>query len=215
MQLNLAFTLRCVIRLLSVIVVSVALPVTAQQTPAKHTAPVSPSPKGNGVLHVTLAPWQRVSTLKELCAKSTLIIYGTIKQTFPSRELGGVNPGYLETDALLEVEGMLKGVPSQQRLVVSQAGGSTAQYSIRPAQYSLMQPGKHYLVFLTEDTRPSAPPVSGAKRYIITGAWSGLFTFESGRMLMDADEPDSLRQQFSGLSLDEVMKAITTELAAN
>lgn len=173
-----------------------------------------PIPKGTGVLHLTPMASQVVLTVKDLCAKSTLKILGTVEQTFPSREMGGTHPGTLETDALVAVQNTMKGASDQKEVLVSQAGGATAQYKIRPAQYSLLQNGtKQYVLFLTDDNRPIASPVAGVKRYVVTGVWSGLFEFKNGLMFVDADEPDALRKQFTGLTLARVIQQVTSALA--
>ncbi len=81
--------------------------------------------------------------------------------------------------------------------------------NISPAQYSLFQPGQQYILFLTEDTRPKIPaPANGLRRYLVTGIWSGLFYFESGRMRVLADEPDPLRKKYQGLTVAQLISEI-------
>lgn len=55
------------------------------------------------------------------------------------------------------------------------------------------------------------PEVTGAKRYLVAGIWSGLFRFQEGRMRVSGKQ-DPLRSRYEGLSLEQVTSAITNAL---
>lgn len=190
------------------ILTTLALPAGAQQISRKRVR--DPSPPGDtGLLEITPAPGQIPTSMKALCNASSLIVDATIAKVFPPRE---TSPGSLETDALISIIRILKG-PPLRRLVISQRGGFRGDLNVRPAQYSLVAPGQHYILFLTGDSRPKIPPApEGLPRYLITGIWTGLFYFENGHMRVIADEPDRLRLAYQGLSVDQIVVQINTAI---
>jgi hypothetical protein len=162
-------------------------------------------PQGTSRLHVTPAPDDVVDTLKQLCDRSSLIIEGTVKSSLLPRQL---SPSNLETDAIISVTRLLKGAASNLDISVSQRGGTLGNFTISPTQYAIMQPGEKYLLFLKEDNRPNIPLLSGAKRYFVTGFWSGLFFLNAGKMQVNADNPDALRKTYEGLSEEQLLSKV-------
>jgi hypothetical protein len=84
----------------------------------------------------------------------------------------------------------------------------------QPTQYSLVQPGERYILFLTSDDRSSLPSVAGLKRYDVTAAWAGLlFVGADGLMHTDPKYHDPLRKKYEGKSkvemIDLLEKAIS------
>ena len=181
-----------------IVVVAVTLPSSVAQEARRRVG--DPFPKGDSaLLHVSPAPGQVPHSLKELCNTSSLIIEGTVRTTLPPREPSSRS---LETDAVISVNRTLKGPATLREIMLAQRGGFRGDLNIRPAQYSLVQPAEQCVLFLTEDDRPKIPQAAGGlKRYLITGIWSGLFSFEGGRMRVKADEPDALRRKYQGLTL--------------
>lgn len=177
------------------------------QTPAKPGA-TQPPPRGIARLHITPAPGQVPTTLKELVNLSSLIIEGQVTKLLPARE---TSPGSLETDAIISVRSALKGVAANQQIAVAQRGGVTSIFSVIPAQYSLFQVGEDWLLFLLEDKRSTAPNI-GVKRYLATGIWAGQFQFRDGRLILPVDEPDRLRSQYVGQTKEQVLQAISSTL---
>lgn len=174
------------------------------QTSAKP-GPLPPPARGIARLHITPAPGQVPTTLKELVDKSSLIIEGTVIKTLPPRE---TSPGSLETDAIISVTRTLKGVTATPQIAVAQRGGTTPVFTSVPAQYSLFQVGGDYLLFLIDDKRGTAPDIVGTKRYLVTGIWSGNFHFQDGRLELKIDEPDSLRKNYVGQTREQVIAAV-------
>ena len=173
------------------------------------TPPELPS-KGTARLYVTPKPDDSPGSLKELCDMSPLIIEGVVKKSMPPRH---VSPQDLETDSLVTVTRTLKGGASSSDIVISQSGGTIGELTLRPVQYSILQAGQRYLLFLKEDLRPTVPQVSGVKRYFVVGIWSGLFNVSTGKVQVDADSPDALRKAFDGLSEDQLIKAVADEMS--
>jgi hypothetical protein len=177
----------------------------AQQTKRQ---PGDPVPAGDvGILHIMPAPGQVPSTLAGLENASSLIVVGSIQKTLPPRE---PSRGSLETDAIVSVTSTLKGAAAKE-IVISQRGGYRGDVNTKPAQYSLVRQGEQYILFLTEDRRPTIPqPAGGLSRYLVTGIWAGLFYFEDGRMIVKADEPDPLRKKYQGLTLEQIVAQLKT-----
>jgi len=195
--------------LLCSVVVAVTLPSSVAQEGRRRRG--DPFPTGDtALLHVSPAPGQIPHSLKELCNASSLIVECTVRTTLSPREPSARS---LETDAVISVNRTLKGSVTVKEIIIAQRGGFRGDLNIRPAQYSLVQPGEECILFLTEDSRPKIPPAAGGlKRYLVTGIWSGLFTFEGGRMRVKADEPDPLRTKYQGLTLDQVIAEVTAAL---
>ncbi len=164
-----------------------------------------PPSQGNAVLHITPMPSQIFSSLKDMATASLLIAEGTVKATLPSRE---TSPRALETDAVIAIRRVLKGPTDVREVVISQRGGRRGGLVVAPTQYALVQPGEHYVLFLTEDKRSGIPDVPGINRYLVTGLWSGLFRFQEGRMRTDARRVDSLRAKYEGVSAEEIVGEI-------
>src|SRR5579872_752986 len=87
----------------------------AAQTSSKP-GPSGPTPRGTSRLYVTPAPGQVPTTLKELCAKSSLIIEGTVLRPLPARE---TSPGSLETGAVISVVKAPKGHNTVRQVAVA------------------------------------------------------------------------------------------------
>jgi hypothetical protein len=178
------------------------------QEPTKTTDPRLPV-RGRARLSITPMPGQIPASLRQLCNTSALIIEGVVDKVLPPRE---TSPGSLETDAIISVNQTLKGSVALKQLVISQRDGTLGDLDVRPTEYSLVQPGERYLLFVTEDARAKIPAVPGLKRYLISGIWSGLFYFEEGRMLVRADVSDRLREKYEGLTEDQIMKDVMEAL---
>jgi len=166
-------------------------------------------PQGTSRLHVTLAPEDVPNSLMQLCDMSSLIVEGTVKSSLLPRQL---SPSNLETDAIISVTRLLKGTTPNPDIAVSQRGGTLGKFTISPTQFAIMQPGEKYLLFLKDDNRPNIPLVSGAKRYFVTGFWSGLFFLNAGKMQVNADSPDALRKTYEGLSEEQLLSKVTDAL---
>ena len=121
-----------------------------------------PQREGQGLLTITRAPGQIPRSLKELCDLSTVIAEGVVTTTFPSQ-----GERSLETDALIGVTNVLKGLNTIPQVLISQSGGAKAGLSIVPTQYSLVRPGEKYLLFLREDERLNMPERANVKRYLV------------------------------------------------
>ena len=161
--------------------------------------------EGTAKFYRTLPPGYVPSTLKQMCDMSTLIVEGTVRSSLLPRQL---SPNNLETDSIITVTRSLKGSAANADISVSQPGGTIGKLTLSPAQYNIMRPGEKYLLFLKEDDRPNIPQMSGVKRYIVTGAWSGLFLLNDGKMQVIADSPDALRKTYEGLSEEEIIAKV-------
>ena len=85
---------------------------------------------------------------------------------------------YLETDAILVVRQVLKGPESIRQVVISQKGGVLGRYTELPIQYDLVEEEEQYILFLTDETRPDLPDVTGSPRYALNGSWTGMFQID-------------------------------------
>ena len=183
----------------------------AAQPAVRSTDPSLPA-NGTGVLYVDVAPWATPRSMKELVNLSPLIIEGVVEKVMPSRES---SPRIVETDSLITITRIIKGPAVGSAVVVSQAGGTIGNATVKPAQYSLLQKGDRYVLFLQADERSVSPPTPGFKRYTVTGASSGLFFFGTDDLMhVNADEPDRLRKNYEGASRTSIVDLVKMTVAA-
>lgn len=142
---------------LCIMLIAAMLPASYAQEGRRRPGDAPPA-EGHAQLHITPKPNQIPRSLKELCDSSTLIVEGTVRTALPARE---TSPRAFETDVLIDVNIMLKGSNTIQQVLVSQRGGTKGGLVVTPVQYSLLQPGEQYLLFLTEDQRPNIPHMPG------------------------------------------------------
>jgi hypothetical protein len=114
--------------------------------------PEFPPKSGTATLMVNrgpLPPNFRGEMLEYLCDSSNLIITGTVESSSV-----WVNGRGLVTDSVLHVDSIIKGAQTASRVVVSQSGGAMGEFNIVTEQYSLMQSGERYVLFLEQDVSP-------------------------------------------------------------
>ena len=184
--------------------------------------PPPPSPPPSGVtFDLLLAPGSLPGSFEELCDSSILIVEAYVQSVLAPRQDLRYPSGtqllqersfpifhYLETDAILRVSEVLKGPESIRQVVLSQKGGVLGSYTELPAQYDLMQRGKHYILFLADEARSDLPDVRGIPRYALNGAWTGMFRIDEGGVHMSPDTAEAIREQFDGRSSQDVITEI-------
>jgi len=143
---------------------------------------------------------------------SSLIIEGVVEKVMPSRR--GAGQTWIETDSVIRIAQALKGSIVQfvkgsdpgPTIVISQMGGTVGDSTDQPTQYSLVQPGERYILFLSPDDRKALPPVEGLKRYGVTAAWAGLLLVGAdGLIHTDPKYHDPLRKTYEGKSKAEMI----------
>ena len=170
--------------------------------------PAFPPERGTAHLSVDLSPLPpsfRGEMLEYLCSFSTLIITGTVESSSV-----WVNGRGLETDSVLRIDSVIKGTETASRVVVAQSGGTIGEFKIITEQYSLMEAGERYILFLQEDRRNQLPPQqSDIRRYGITRAWEGTFRIDDQQKVrLAAAAPAVLREKYEGMQIDEAMTHI-------
>ena len=169
-------------------------------------APPPPPPSTIGVFTsgLTLALGDVPLSFEGLCDSSELIVEAHVQSLLtPTRNLR-----YLETDAILSLDRVLKGPESIRQVVISQKGGVLPQFRQLPYQYNLMQPGEHYILFLTEEMETHLPDVPGIPRYALNGSWTGMVQIDESGVHMSFDTARIIREQFDGGSSQELVAAI-------
>ena len=71
-----------------------------------------------------------------------------------------------------------------------------------------MQRGEHYILFLTDETQPDLPDVTGVPRIAPTGSWTGLFQINESGVHLSPDTANAIREQFDGRSSQDVITQI-------
>jgi hypothetical protein len=190
-----------------VISLVLAFACTFQETNAqRRVAGTDPPASGTARFVIHPSPNSQPESLNELCASSRLIVDAFVHSTFPARNLGRL----LETDVVLLVTQTLKGSASPQQVVVAQRGGVVGEHKQLPTQYSLMQPGERYIIFLTDDPRQNVPVRVGIPRYWITGQWVGILRVDAGAVHMSSGTPTSLRDKYDRMNLEQFLGEITS-----
>jgi hypothetical protein len=167
-----------------------------------RSASLPPVPRGAGMLIVDVLPVPQ--SLKQLSDMSSLIVEAVVEKVMPSRR--GAGQTWLETDSVMSIAQTLRGSAGGSTIVVSQMGGRSGAATDQPAQYSLVQPGERYILFLSSDDRNALPSVVGLKRYDVTAAWAGLlFVGSDGLIHTDPKYHDPLRKKYEGKSKAEMI----------
>lgn len=150
---------------------------------------------------VTPNPKDIPATLKALVEMSALVIEGTVVRSLPSRE---PEPRIFHTDAVVQVDELIKGNVAARQILVSQLGGASIGMSMRPVQYTLLEKGERYILFLKPEPSGLSGPVQGKDRFVVSGVWSGLFRSDNGTMAVTGERIDSLRASFSGKTIESI-----------
>lgn len=172
----------------------------------------------------------RPETVDDLSDLAPIIVEATVQSVFPTSEVGA--PPTPETDSLLSVERVLKGTVKQgQHFVVGQRGGTLGQVKYVSAQFSLMEPGQRYVLFLEPFTEPSpnsgtrtisvSPPTvsknrpdrGGAVRYSIVGLYFGLMRIEGDTAQWSKGMSPSFRNKYDGQNAQQTIANIERHLA--
>src|SRR5438128_548437 len=129
----------------------------------KGAEPPFPPERGTASLTLYVNPDVDPDSIETLADQSLLIVEGYVHAVFPP----WIWERSFKTDAMILVTRVLKGSLSGEQLVVSQNGGVMGEVKILPTQYSLMQTGEHYILFLRDDPRSYAPKHVGIPRFLI------------------------------------------------
>ena len=196
-----------------------AFPVPDRGESLPPPPPAPPASRATFALSIT--PDYLPGSLQELCDSSTLIVEAHVQAILVPRQNLDYPPGtelvqersrpifrYLETDAILVVRQVLKGPESIRQVVISQKGGVLGRYTELPIQYDLVEEEEQYILFLTDETRPDLPDVTGSPRYALNGSWTGMFQIDESRGRLSPDAADSIRELLDGRSSQEVIAEI-------
>ncbi len=189
--------------------------------PGGESLPPPPPPTNRATFALSIAPDYLPGSLEQLCDSSTLIVEAHVQAILVPRQNLDYPPGtqlvqersrpifrYLETDAILVVSQVLKGPESIQQVVISQKGGVLGRYTELPIQYDLVEEEEQYILFLTDETRPDLPDVTGSPRYALNGSWTGMFQIDESRVRLTPDAAGPIREQLDGRSSQEVIAEI-------
>ena len=166
--------------------------------------PPPPPPRAGFTSGLSLALGDVPGSFEELCHSSVLIVEAHVQSILAPTE----NLRYLETDAILSVDRVLKGMESIRQVVISQKGGVLGQYRQLPYQYNLMQQAEHYILFLTEETETHLPDFAGIPRYALTGSWTGMFKIDESGVHLSPDTADLIFERFDGRPSHDVIAEI-------
>ncbi len=189
--------------------------------PSGGGPPPPPPPTNRSTFTLSLDPGYLPGSFEELCDSSILIVEAHVQSILAPRQNLRYPSGvqlrqersrpiflYLETDAILVVDRVLKGPESIRQVVISQKGGVVGRYTELPNQYDLIQQGERYILFLTDETEPDLPDVTGIPRFALAGAWTGLFRINESGGGLSPDTAISIREQFDGKSSQELITEI-------
>jgi hypothetical protein len=184
------------------VLMAASLNLAAQTQPAKPGL-IYPAgqPHGVGQLIVDVLPVPQ--SLKQLTDMSSLIVEGVVEKVMPSR---GSGQTWIETDSVINIAQTFKGSTEGSAIAIAQMGGRVGDGGDQQTQYSLVQPGERYMLFLSPDDRKALPSVAGLKRYGVTAAWAGLlFVGADGLIHTDPKYHDPLRKKYEGKSKAEMI----------
>jgi hypothetical protein len=185
--------------------------VTITSTPAQRIVggaapPPFPPTKGTVTLHRTLPAHYIPDSLKALTDQSSAVVEAYVQITLPPQEIPARS---LFTDAVLQVVRVFKGPADLITIVVGQPGGTVGDFTIKPAEYDLMEPGEHYILFLRAENRRNLLERPGIVRFALTGEWGGSFGISTDNTIKLARATSSvLRTTYAGKPADQVVNEI-------
>ena len=183
----------------------------AQSRPIRGMELPWPPPSGTTSFIVTPAPGTQPQSLQELVRASVFIFDGTVESIPPVRVL--IKGERFETDVIVHVNRVLKGTANPLRIVVTQRGGVLGNYVERSDQFSPMQLGEHYLLFLADDKRANIPAVAGVPRYWIVGEWVGNIRVDNDQKAhLNAASPEGLRALYDNFAAEKLVTELNTAL---
>jgi hypothetical protein len=181
------------------------------QRVVKGGEPPFPPQHGTASLTLDVNPDVDPDSIEKLADQSLVIVEGYVQAVFPP----WIWERSFKTDAMILVTRVLKGSLSGVQVVVSQNGGIMGEVKILPTQYSLMQAGEHYFLFLTNDSRTYAPTHAGIPRYLIAGGGvAGTVRVDGKTIHVSEGTRDVFRNKYEGASFDEALTAVTRHVQA-
>jgi len=177
----------------------------------KSAEPPFPPARGTASLTLNVNPDVDPDSIEALANQSQLIVEGYVQTVFPP----WIWERSFKTDAMILVTRVLKGSLSGEQLVVSQNGGVRGDLKILPTQYSLMQTGEHYILFLRDDPRSYAPKHVGIPRFLIAGGGvAGTVRVDGKTIHVSEGTRDVFRNTYEGMSADETLAVVTKHVQA-
>jgi hypothetical protein len=158
---------------LSIVLFAVTLGTASAQERLVGGAAPEPFPpaKGTAMLHRRLPANAIPNSLKELADQSSAVVEAYAQTTLPPQEIPARS---FFTDSVLSVVRVFKGPANLTTIVVGQPGGTVGGFTIKPVQYYMMQPGEHYILFLTAERRQNLLERPAMARFGLTGEWGGI-----------------------------------------
>jgi len=191
----------------AIVLIAASLKLVAQIPPTDPGS--SPPPPVPCCLIVDVMPVPQ--SLKQLVDMSSLIVEGVVEKVIPSRR--GAGQTWIEIDSVIRIAQTWKGSAGGSTIVLSQMGGRDGGAADQPTQYSIVQPGERYILFLSLDDRRALPSVAGLKRYDVTAAWAGLlFVGADGLIHTDSKYNDPLRKKYEGKAKAEMINLLKDAL---
>jgi len=191
----------------AIVLIAASLKLVAQIPPTDPGS--SPPPPVPCCLIVDVMPVPQ--SLKQLVDMSSLIVEGVVEKVMPSRR--GAGQTWIEIDSVIRIAQTWKGSAGGSTIVLSQMGGRDGGAADQPTQYSIVQPGERYILFLSLDDRRALPSVAGLKRYDVTAAWAGLlFVGADGLIHTDSKYNDPLRKKYEGKAKAEMINLLKDAL---
>lgn len=164
------------------------------------------------------------SGLDGLVRTSPVILDVSVESVWPATE---IRPGQLATDAVLNVNRVVKGPDPGPRIVVSQLGGALDGRVQTSEQFSLMQPGERYILFLepfvipdnlTPRQRagmPQFPIREFLPRFEIIGTFHGMFQVREGHIATPEGTVRALREAHDGQDASQFLQQVDEVVGSN
>jgi hypothetical protein len=156
-------------------------------------------------------------TLEQLSDGATWIVDARVQSVFDATQIAN---RYVETDAFLSVERVLKGTGLGQSIVVGQASGQVdGGIEVVSPQFSLMKPGERYILFLRSmegSVNGGQPrPQRSAPRYSIYLVYVGLAKVEGEQTIWSSGMSSSWRNTYNGRNVADVIATILARVKPN
>jgi len=177
-----------------------------QQEGRRRAGDEPPSPLKGDIR--TIADPMPLPSFKYLCEHADMIVEGVV-ETEATRRLPGRDVR-IETDFWIAVDRVIKGPSDTRKLVTSEMGGAFGELRLI-MNYSLLERGQRYILFLYADHYPDRPQIPGLARYR-DDSFYGRYLIEDGKVSVRLNAPVSALRQYEGMTTDQFFAEIRAQL---
>ena len=165
-----------------------------------------PPTDGTTYVFVDLSPVKGSPEDVAYLSRSSEVVVDAMVERVSTRTQGH----HLETDAVLRVKDVLKGSSGLSLIEVGERGGTLGNYREVSRQYSVMQEGERYILFLKNELTSGLGNTEGGqtRRYNLNRSYHGKFLIDVDQKVHVSPGMPSTLKEFDGVRADQLIAAV-------